>query len=131
MAGERDLAVLLASMAPALHPVPYGFATCARLPDGLAPFATIAEDEGLTVIAPLEALEAEGMAGDAFARITLNVHSDLAAVGLTAAFATALGDIGVSANVIAGYHHDHIFVAWEDRHRALAALEALSRNEQA
>ena len=50
----------------------------------------------------------------------------LAAVGLTAAFASALAAAGISANVVAGYYHDHIFVAWHQGPAALAALRALS-----
>lgn len=42
--------------------------------------------------------------------ITLRVHSDLQAVGLTAAFSTALAEAGLSCNVMAGAHHDHVFV---------------------
>jgi hypothetical protein len=58
--------------------------------------------------------------------ISLDVHSSLEAVGLTAAFATALGNEGISANVIAAYYHDHIFVPTADAERAVAALKALS-----
>ncbi len=54
------------------------------------------------------------------------MHSDLAAVGLTAAFATALAAEGLSCNVIAGVHHDHLFVPWDRRVDAMAALERLS-----
>ena len=86
------------------------------------PFATVAEAEGLTVVAPLAALGG----GEPWARISLTVHSDLAAVGLTAAFATALGREGISCNVIAGMHHDHLFVPWDRRENAMAALRALS-----
>ena len=32
------------------------------------------------------------------------------AVGLTAAFSHALGEAGISCNVTAGYHHDHLLV---------------------
>ncbi len=60
------------------------------------------------------------------ARITLNVHSALEAVGLTAAVATALTREGISANVVAAYYHDHIFVPEVDAERALEALRALS-----
>jgi hypothetical protein len=87
----------------------------------------VAEAEGLTVVAPLAALQAAGVASDPWARISLTVASDLAAVGLTAAFAGALGAEGISCNVIAGYHHDHLFVQWDRRADAMAALEALSR----
>lgn len=123
---ESDLVVLLRTMEPVLHPQPYGFAVWdSDLP--FRPFATVAEDEGLTVVALLAGMTAAGMRSDPWARISLTVQSDLAAVGLTAAFATALGAEGISCNVIAGFHHDHLFVQWDRRHAALAALEALSR----
>ncbi|UPH71422.1 ACT domain-containing protein [Abyssibius alkaniclasticus] len=130
MTGERNLAKLLASMAPALHAQPYGFAHCANLP-AITPFATVAEDEGLTVVAPLADLQAAGLKAEPFARISLSVHSALEAVGLTAAMSGALAQAGVSANVIAGYFHDHVFVAWNDRNRAMQILEKISRDEQA
>jgi hypothetical protein len=46
----------------------------------------------------------------------------LDAVGLTAAFANKLKDYDISANVIAGYYHDHIFVQHAVAEQALAAL---------
>jgi hypothetical protein len=58
--------------------------------------------------------------------ITLTVHSDLEAVGLTAAFATALGERGISCNVIAGLHHDHLLVPVERKDDALKALRRLA-----
>ena len=48
------------------------------------------------------------------------------AVGLTAAVAAALAEAGISANVVAAYYHDHIFVSKVSAERALAVLEALS-----
>jgi uncharacterized protein len=119
---ETDLKVLLATMEPELVPEPYGFAVWkGALP--FQPFATVAEAEGLTVVARLSHLGA----GEPWARISLTVQSDLAAVGLTAAFAGALGREGISCNVIAGVHHDHLFVPWDRREDAMAALKALSR----
>ena len=116
-----DLTVLLRTMEPVLHPEPYGYAVWeGALPVGV--FATVAEEEGMTVVAPLAVLGG----GEPWARISLTVHSDLAAVGLTAAFAGALGRVGISCNVIAGYHHDHLFVQWDRREAAMAALWELS-----
>ena len=43
-----------------------------------------------------------------------------------AAVAGALAEAGISANVVAAYHHDHIFVPAADAERALATLRALS-----
>jgi hypothetical protein len=123
---ETNLTVLLRTMEPELFPEPYGYAVWdGALP--FQPFATVAEAEGLTVVAPLAAMRAAGMPSEPWARISLTVQSDLAAVGLTAAFAGALGREGISCNVIAGYHHDHLFVQWDRREDAMAALRALSR----
>lgn len=129
MAAETDLGRLLADLDPVLDPVPYGYGLLAHgqpFPPGFEAFAVIRETEGMTVIAPLAALEAAGMASNGnWARITMMVHSALEAVGLTAAMAKALTVAGISANVVAAYHHDHLFVPWERREQAVAVLRAL------
>jgi hypothetical protein len=92
--------------------------------DALAPEATIRESEGLTAVVRREHADALGLPYDYVAAwITLRVHSALDAVGLTAAVSTALARAGLSCNVIAGYHHDHLLVPAD---RASAALEALA-----
>lgn len=118
LSGERDLGRLLAAMEPRLHDAPYAIRLIgsADAPPVNA-FAIIAEDEGRTLIAPDP--------GGQWARISLTIHSDLEAVGLTAALSAALAQAGVSANVVAGLYHDHIFVPWPRRDDALAALTAL------
>ncbi len=134
MAGERDLQRLLTGMAPERVPGTFVFVTVPGpdVPAGLLPFATVREDEGLTLVVLREEADRLGLSYDHLAaRITLRVHSALAAVELTAAFSTALADAGISCNVLAGYHHDHLFVAEDDADRALAALEALSRRQDA
>lgn len=129
MAGETQLEELLLSMNPTLHAEAYGIVLDAQniFPKSKA-FAVIAEEEGVTIIATIEALQgAEIVAPSKWARITLTIHSSLDAVGLTAAFATALKDVGISANVIAGFYHDHIFVPWGKGKEAVNALNLLSR----
>lgn len=127
MAGERDLQTLLRSMRPLLHDAPYGYGLAETPVEVSDCFAQIFEDEGVTVIAPTAQLQAAGLAvAENWARISLSVQSDLAAVGLTSAFAAALTAEGISANVVAGFHHDHIFVPWGRRHDAMTALEVLS-----
>lgn len=131
MAGETDLATLLATMAPVLFPQTYVYCTvphdAARRYISLEPLATYREDEGLTLILERSAADTAGLSyGPLLARITLNVHSALEAVGLTAAVATVLTREGISANVVAAYYHDHIFVPEADAERALEALRALS-----
>ena len=61
-----------------------------------------------------------------FRQIALTVHSSLEAVVLTAAVSAALADQDISANVIAAYYHDHVFVSSAQAARALSALKALS-----
>lgn len=130
MAGERNLRTLLRGMEPRLFAEPYGYVVLANgetLPAGLAPFAIIAEDEGLTLVAGADDLTRAGRPpGRLWARISLTIHSDLSAVGLTAAFADALARQGISVNVVAGYYHDHLFVQWDRRHDGLSALIALA-----
>ena len=65
--------------------------------------------------------------GKGWARITLQVHSSLEAVGLTARVAESLADRGISANMVAAFHHDHVFVPWPRRAEALIILENLAK----
>lgn len=129
MSGVTDLDDLLATMEPALADGSFVYASvppgelAAYLSRG--PIGLFREEEGITLILP--AGTAQGLAASPPMRmITLTVHSSLEAVGLTAAFATTLTAEGISANVVAGYHHDHIFVPERDAERALEALRALS-----
>jgi hypothetical protein len=55
------------------------------------------------------------------------VHSDLAAVGLTAAVSAVLARVGITCNVIAGVSHDHLFVPVADAECAMQELETLQR----
>ena len=121
-----DLDELLSNLSARLDPEAYVWATVGEIPEDCAPVATVVEDEGTTLVLREEEAVALGVPHEfRSARITLEVHSSLEAVGLTAAFARVLADAGVSANVVAGFHHDHIFVPWERRADALSALERL------
>jgi hypothetical protein len=95
----------------------------------IAAIATMREVEGITLVVPEEQALALGLpVMFRCAWITLNVHSDLNAVGLTAAFAGALGRDGISCNVVAGAYHDHIFVPIETAHEALRSLQKLQQD---
>ena len=125
-----NLSVLLGSMEPKLHDGVYVYCVAPHGTDvaGLSPVATVYETEGLTLILPEEQVHATGLSVlFRAAWITLMVHSDLQAVGLTAAFAHALGQAGISCNVVAGAYHDHIFVPYEQAERAMEALIGLQR----
>jgi hypothetical protein len=131
MAGETSLNTLLRCMSPELNDGDYVFCSLsdASLIAGVEVLGSFREREGLTVIIERQQAEALGLPFDYVAAwITLNVHSALEAVGLTAAFATALGQAGISCNVIAGFYHDHLFVGKNDAKKALAVLRDLAHN---
>ena len=133
MAGETSLTTLLRSMSPQLNAGEYVFCTLVdgQLPVGLEIVGSFRELEGLTVILERSQAERAGFGFDYVAAwITLNVHSALEAVGLTAAFASALGKAGISCNVIAGYYHDHLFVGQADAERAMQVLRDLAANAE-
>jgi hypothetical protein len=132
MVGKTNLRQLLSSVAPTLLDDEYVFCTVANGSYGdykeLSPLASYREAEGLTLLITRRQADKHGIRyASVFKGITLTVHSGLDAVGLTAAVATTLAERGISANVIAAYHHDHIFVQRERAHEALAALNELAR----
>lgn len=125
----RDLTELIRSMTPELLDGEFEYCTVPgpAVPPGLVPVATMREAEGLTLVLPVEAATSAGLTGAFRCRqITLRVPSALEAVGLTAAVATALAGDGIACNVVAGFHHDHLFVPAAAADRAIAALEALA-----
>lgn len=132
MTGESNLELLLTSMSPKLSPIAYVFCTV----DGvygdfaeLKPLASFSESEGLTLVIPQAKALAHNLAYESvFSLITLTVHSSLDAVGLTAAVAQKLASHGISANVIAAYYHDHIFVQQEKADLAIRALQELGKS---
>lgn len=127
MSGGTDLARLLATTDAVRRPGRFVFATVSRLPEGVTPLATVQEREGLSIV--LEQADADrlGLAHDYVAGwITLQVHSALGAVGLTAAVSTALAAAGISCNVVAGNHHDHLLVPVDRTDEALAVLRRLA-----
>lgn len=122
----RDLATLLASLDPVLHDGSFVFTTLAAWPSDVRAVATILEEEGTSVV--LEQGDADRLAltySFVSAWITLRVDSALDAVGLTAAVATALSGAGIAANVVAGHHHDHLFVSAEAAGEAITLLRRL------
>ena len=132
MGAIRDLDKLLTGMEPVLSEETYVFLSvdhdeAAEWTARLAPLATFREAEGTTLIVESKSAHAQGFeAVPGMRGITLTVHSSLEAVGLTAAVATCLAQAGISANVVAAYHHDHIFVPWNRRGEAVAVLAALA-----
>jgi len=130
MAGEEDLDTLLVLLEPSLLPGDFVFCTAANLKYGdfaeLQPLASYQEEEGLTLVLAKQSADVAGLAYDSvFNCITLMVHSSLEAVGLTAAVSGKLAANGISANVMAAYHHDHVFVPENKAQLALQLLAEL------
>jgi hypothetical protein len=113
---ERDLERLLAQLDPRVSPERYTFELTGSAVLAADMFAIIREDEGVTAIR-------QSPSGH-WAHIAIGVLSDLESVGLTAALSKRLADAGISANVVAALHHDHIFVPWDRREEALAVLRS-------
>ncbi|MFC8276581.1 ACT domain-containing protein [Streptomyces sp. NPDC057271] len=130
MSAERDLTRLVAGMRPELNPGRYVFTTVdGPAPAGVDPIATVAESEGLTLVVRQEEADDAGLAYDYVAAwITLRIHSALDAVGLTAAVSRELARAGLSCNVVAGFHHDHLFVEHTRSEEALAVLKDLAEH---
>ncbi|MDO5678412.1 MAG: ACT domain-containing protein [Propionibacteriaceae bacterium] len=138
MAGMTDLTEMLRNLDPVVRDG--GFVYVVRPDDGfdsaedmewewveMEAETVIVEDEGRTLIV------AEGLAADyelefdgVFGWITLQVHSSLHAVGLTAAVSTALAGAGISCNMLAGFHHDHLLVPLDRLDDALAVIGSLA-----
>ena len=128
--GITDLQQLIRNMEPVLNQGEYVFASVldiTKIPRAVT-ICEMREKEGMTVVLAKKEAEKLGLPFEFVAAwITLNIHSALEAVGLTAAFATALGKNNISANVIAGYYHDHIFVDTKDAEKAMQVLWGMTK----
>ena len=132
MTGETDLAKLIKGMKPELNPGQFVFCVVNTLRQAveLNPICIFQEKEGVTVILPKTQADENTLFYSAVcAWITLTVHSSLEAVGLTAAFSKTLTEANISCNVIAAYHHDHIFVPIKDAEHAMSVLFSLAKGE--
>jgi uncharacterized protein len=131
MQAITNLQQLLRSMQPALNKGQYVFCTVKKLPathrSKLLLFFKEAEGYTIVVTKPT-ADKLQLQYSFTAAWITLKVHSALEAVGLTAAFATALAKQNISCNVVAAYFHDHIFVPHKDAKKAMLILRQLSKS---
>ncbi|QIG52420.1 ACT domain-containing protein [Nordella sp. HKS 07] len=123
---------MLANMTPVLEPGEFVFCTT-RDADVLSralPLAEgwIKEEEGTTLI--LARADAAAFSFDTampMRRIVLTVFSALDGVGLTAAVAGALAANGIPCNMVAAFHHDHVFVPAAMAERAIAVLRDVQK----
>ena len=115
-------------LCPRLHDGVYAFVCVPGSvdPAGLDVVVTVAEAEGQTLVLPEAQAVARGFEVQWRGRwITLDTPTELSLVGLTARFASVLAQEGIACNVVAGAHHDHLFVPPEQALRACALLSSL------
>lgn len=128
MSPVRDTSAMIAQMKPRLQPGTWSFRTFpdpeqakTYVPAALASFR---ENEGLSLILPAQDGDEHPMSC-----ITLHVQSALDGIGLTAAVADALTRAAIPCNMVAAFHHDHVFVPTDMADRALAVLITRSQDE--
>lgn len=126
MSGDVDLERMLAEMRVSIRNDTYCMVSLVA-PDAelrASAAAMITETEAVTLVITTEQAESRGLPYDfAAAWLTLEVHSSLHAVGLTAAVARMLTDDGIPCNVLAGFYHDHLLVPAGEGDRVKAILE--------
>lgn len=132
--GHSDLNYLIQHMHPELLPEPVVFISLS--PESSEPHiaharAVIRETEGVTLVITQDYADTTGLTYDGvYRQISLAVESDLEAVGLTAAFAAALAEQNIPANVLAGYYHDHILVPDQLAEQAQQCLLEVARSAE-
>ena len=128
MTGQTNLFEVLKSLQVSCDGVEYGFASVKEYQSNSDDriLGTFKENEGLTIIASKEYFETNNIQYEGpYAKLTIEVHTSLELVGLTAVLARKLADNQISANVVAGYYHDHIFFQYAVRQKAVEAIENL------
>jgi len=132
MSGIIALESLIKEMSPCLHKEEYVYTSMNKGYDEIAkyhPLAVIHEDEGMTIViertsADMHQVKYNGV----FRCITLNVFSSLSAIGFTAMISKELAKNQISANVLAGYYHDHLLINEDRADDAIKILLALQES---
>ncbi|MFT0368323.1 ACT domain-containing protein [Bacteroides faecis] len=132
MSGIKDLDILLSNIEPVLDERNFVFCSFPtidwKIMYELNPIGIFHEKEGVTfILEQQDAVNKKIHYQSVYRLITLNVHSSLDAVGLTAAFSAKLAEKNISTNVVTAYYHDHIFVPEEKAEQALNAILELQK----
>ncbi len=128
---SSDLPQLLKTLNPQLNEGVYVF--CCLCKDDKIPDVPIVgqfreSEETTLILSEADALKTGLKILFRFAWITLTVHSDLTAIGLTAAISAALTEDKISCNIVAGAHHDHLFVPIDQADAALISLRRVQES---
>jgi len=124
---DRGLEALLVALDPELVEGAFVFVSVPQGRSVEGAVAMVHEAEGTTYVLRRSDADRQGLVYDFVASwITLRVQSSLDAVGLTTAVSTALSKAGISCNVLAGVHHDHLLVPAQRRAESLEILRGLA-----
>ena len=127
MPGETDLDSILEQLSVIRRPGRFTVVALDHPPavgDGVE--ALVNESDRVTVVATVERAQRSDWTVDFEAAwLTLDVHSSLEAVGLTAAVAAALTERDIPCNVLAGWTNDHLLVPVDRADEAIVALSNL------
>ena len=131
MVGIKELDKLLKAMDPILIGKTFVFCTVSKKVYeklGLDAVLSFKEAEGITLVLEKDFADKNNLSYEGiWSLITLNVHSDLSAVGFLAKISEKLAAAGISVNVVSAYYHDHLFVPADKTDKAMSVLKSLSK----
>jgi len=132
MVGQKDLKLLLHSMTPKQVKGEFVFCTISKaeyLKLNFIPKLVFIEKEGITLILNKTIADSNNFLYEmVWGMITLNVHSDLTAIGFLAAITNKLADAKIPVNAVSAYYHDHLFIPSVLTGKALKILIKLSKS---
>jgi uncharacterized protein len=129
MSGQTNLSEVLKTLNVTCDNLEYGFATVKDKQIDITGqvLGVFEESEGKTIIATTEYLEVNNLQHEgSYAKLTIELHTSLELVCLTATLAQKLAENKIPVNVIAGYYHDHLFVPYGLRQNAINAISNLA-----
>jgi len=131
MTGINNLDRLMQEMDPVLVGKRFVFCTVSKKvygKKGLDYILVFKEAEGITIVVDKDVADKNKLPYEGiWSLITLNVHSDLSAVGFLAKISEKLAAARISVNVVSAYYHDHLFVPAEKTDEAMLILKSFSR----
>ncbi len=127
---KQEGSFLIKNLKPVLHEGEYVFCQVQDMAayKDIPLVGSFREEEGITLIMDKKSADRLGLEYYYIgAWITLQVNSSLTSIGLTAAVSDVLAKNKITCNMIAGFHHDHVFVDHVKADLAIQVLRQLSR----
>ena len=127
-----DLNIMLKKMNPKIIKEDLVFCTISEKQlSGLKikPMLIFREAEGVTIVVKKAFANANKLSySSIWSLITLNIHSDLLAIGFLASVTRELARAGISVNVVSAFYHDHLFVPKPKAEKAIKILKQLAKS---